>query len=100
MRRRSEREKGAAKEQAPVAEEEAAREATKVVVRAKEELMLEVAKPLEAWVDKASREPPKAALKSAHAPVKAAEMAHAGMAREASPESADAMAPGLDSEKF
>jgi hypothetical protein len=109
-RPRAHRDKGAAKEKLPIAEEEA-REAPNVVVRAKEELMRkvllmaegdkgsEVAKPLEARVDKAPVEPSKAAMKSAQAPVKAANVASSCMTREASSESAEAMGPGLGSQQ-
>jgi hypothetical protein len=112
-------EKGTPKEKTTVAEEEVALEpaemmrrpeeklmrkmfcmarrhkGSKVVVGAKELFVLEVikvAKPLEAGVTKA----PLKAAQGVHTP---REMAHPGVAREASPESAHAMGPDLSSDK-
>src|SRR5262249_49613610 len=112
-------EKGTPKEKATVAEEEVALEPAEMMMRPEEELMLnmlfmtrrnkwtevvvgtkelfvlevvKVAQPLEAGVTEA----PVQASQRAHTP---REMAHPGVAREASPESPDAMGPDLSSEK-
>jgi len=117
---RAHREQGTPKEKPTVAKEEVALEPAEMMMRPEEELMLKmllmtrrnkrievvvgakelfvlevakVAKPLEAGVTEASVQ----AAQRAHTP---REMAHPGVAREASPESSDAMSPGLGGEKL
>jgi len=119
-RLRAHREKGTPKEEPTVAKEEVALEPAEMMMRLEEELMLKmllmtrrnkrtevvvgakelfvrevakVAKPLEAGVTEA----PVKASQRAHTP---REMAHPWVAREAPPESSDAMGPDLSSEKL
>jgi len=117
---RAHREKGTPKEKPTVAKEEVALEPAEMMMRPEEELMLrmllmtrrnkrtevvvgakelfvlEVVKVAEALAARVTEAPVQAA-QMAHTP---REMAHPGVAREASPESSSAMSPDLGSEKL